>query len=97
MRHIKRETPFINPPRAWLTRRNSCPNADDKSKADRAIWYVRKWANIYLKDAQTRLAPQLKGYDLSIEDVYTLQQMCAYEVCLAFSTPPLINSTNSWP
>lgn len=58
----------------------SCPNADIKNKSDRGTWYVRKWADIYLKDAQARLAPQLKGYDLSIEDVYTLQQMCAYEV-----------------
>ncbi|THG96255.1 hypothetical protein EW026_g5547 [Hermanssonia centrifuga] len=64
----------------------TCPNADIKSKADRGSWYVRKWAGIYLKDAQARLAPQLKGYDLSIEDVYTLQQMCAYEtVAIGYS------------
>ena len=58
----------------------SCPNADIKSKSDRGTWYVRKWAEIYLKDAHARLAPQLNGYDMSIEDIYTLQQMCAYEV-----------------
>ncbi|KAI0342559.1 phosphoglycerate mutase-like protein [Trametopsis cervina] len=57
----------------------TCPNSNDRAKADRGVWYVRKWANIYLKDAQARLAPQLKGHDLSIEDVYTLQQLCAYE------------------
>lgn len=44
------------------------------------MWYVSKWADIYLEDAHARLASQLKGYDLSIEDVYTMQQMCAYEV-----------------
>ena len=57
-----------------------CPNADIKSKADRETWYVRRWADIYLKDALARLGPQMVGYDLTIEDVYTLQQMCAYEV-----------------
>ena len=47
---------------------------------------MRKWAEIYLKDAQARLAPQLHGYDLTIEDVYTLQQLCAYEtVAIGFS------------
>ncbi|KIP05069.1 hypothetical protein PHLGIDRAFT_31059 [Phlebiopsis gigantea 11061_1 CR5-6] len=64
----------------------TCNNADDKAKSDRAIWYVRRWADIYLKDAHARLAPQLKGYDLSIEDIYTLQQMCAYEtVAIGYS------------
>lgn len=57
-----------------------CPNAGDPAKADRAQPYIRQWASIYLKEALARLAPQLHGYDLTIEDVYTLQQMCAYEV-----------------
>ncbi len=60
----------------------SCPNSNDKAKADRGVWFVEKWANIYLKEAHARLAPQLKGYDLSVEDVYTLQQLCAYEVSI---------------
>lgn len=45
---------------------------------------MEKWANIYLKEAHARLAPQLKGYELSVEDVYTLQQLCAYEVSIYF-------------
>ena len=57
-----------------------CPNADDKAKADRGRWYVAKWANVYLQDALARLRPQMHGYELEIEDVYALQQMCAYEV-----------------
>ncbi|KAI0701864.1 phosphoglycerate mutase-like protein [Cytidiella melzeri] len=57
----------------------TCPNANDRDKADRGVWFVRNWANIYLQDAHARLAPQLKGYDISVEDVYTMQQMCAYE------------------
>jgi hypothetical protein len=57
-----------------------CPNANDASKADRGNYYVRKWANIYLKDALPRIQSQLDGFNLTIEDVYTMQQMCAYEV-----------------
>ena len=53
----------------------TCPNAKDRSKSDRGVYFVKKWANIYLKDALSRLQPQLKGYKLSIEDVYTLQQV----------------------
>ena len=59
----------------------TCPNARDRSKSDRGVEYVKQWSAIYLKDALERLRPQLHGYGLTIEDVYTLQQMCAYEVC----------------
>ncbi|KAJ6613339.1 histidine phosphatase superfamily [Mycena sp. CBHHK59/15] len=63
-----------------------CPNADDKSKADRGRDYVAKWASVYLAPALKRLGPQLTGYDLTIEDVYVLQQLCAYEtVALGYS------------
>ena len=65
-----------------LITRSRCPNTDDGLKADRGIWYVRRWADIYLRDALARLAPHLKGYNLTIEDMYTLQQMCAYEASL---------------
>ena len=58
----------------------TCPNAGDRSKSDRGVAYVREWASVYLKDALARLNPQLHGYELTTEDVYTLQQMCAYEV-----------------
>ena len=58
----------------------TCPNAGDRSKSDRGVSYVKEWTEIYLKEALQRLKPQLHGYELTIEDVYTLQQMCAYEV-----------------
>ncbi|TRM63976.1 histidine phosphatase superfamily [Schizophyllum amplum] len=64
----------------------TCPNAGDRSKSDRGTVYVEEWAAIYLKDAQARLSAQLHGYDLTIEDTYVLQQMCAYEtVALGYS------------
>ena len=67
----------------------TCPNAGDRSKSDRGVTYVKEWASIYLKDALDRLRPQMLGYELTIEDVYTLQQMCAYEVCGTVATKEL--------
>ena len=58
----------------------SCPNAGISTKSGRGQWYIERWANIYLKDARKRLKKQLHGLDLSIEDVYIMQQMCPYEV-----------------
>jgi len=72
----------------------SCLNAGDKTKGDRGSWYIERWADIYLKDARKRLQEQLHGLDLSIEDVYTMQQMCPYEV-LRFLFPLLITKLNS--
>ncbi|OBZ66403.1 3-phytase A [Grifola frondosa] len=64
----------------------TCPNANVRSKSDRALPYVRQWAEIYLAAAHQRLRPLMKGYDLSVEDVYTFQQMCAYEtVAIGYS------------
>ncbi|KAF9026466.1 phosphoglycerate mutase-like protein [Hymenopellis radicata] len=64
----------------------TCPNAHNAPVSDRGKWYVEHWAAIYLKDALARLKPQLRGYDLTIEDIYVLQQMCAYEtVALGYS------------
>jgi len=44
------------------------------------VRYTEHWADIYLQNARKRLAKELKGFDLTIEDVYTMQQLCAYEV-----------------
>ncbi|GLB35545.1 putative phosphoglycerate mutase-like protein [Lyophyllum shimeji] len=64
----------------------TCPNANDRSKASRSLFYVKRWAARYLKDAIARLQPQIEGYQLTVEDVYTMQQMCAYEtVAIGYS------------
>jgi hypothetical protein len=57
-----------------------CPNAGVHSKGRRGTQFLKEWANVYLKSAQDRLQKQIDGYTLTIEDVYTMQQMCAYEV-----------------
>ncbi|KAF5386917.1 hypothetical protein D9615_002003 [Tricholomella constricta] len=65
---------------------DTCPNSRISSKADRGVYYVERWAAIYLKHALARLRPQLKGYKLTIEDVYVMQQMCPYEtVAIGYS------------
>lgn len=64
----------------------TCPNAHVHAKGDRGTQFVREWADVYLRDAQARLSAQITGIDLTIEDVYTMQQLCAYEV--SHSAPP---------
>ncbi|KAF5324577.1 hypothetical protein D9611_004222 [Ephemerocybe angulata] len=64
----------------------TCPNTEDRSKSDRGVWYIKRWAGKYLKDARERLSAQIPGYELSIEDIYSMQQTCAYEtVALGYS------------
>ncbi|KAJ7493301.1 phosphoglycerate mutase-like protein [Mycena galericulata] len=75
----------------------TCPNANVKSKADRGRDYVEAWANVYLKKARKRLDAMLYGYDLSIEDVYVFQQLCAYEtVALGYSKFCELFSEEEW-
>ncbi|KAJ4473127.1 phosphoglycerate mutase-like protein [Lentinula aciculospora] len=65
---------------------DTCHNARYRPISDRGTWYVEQWANIYLNDTRDRFQSQLKGFELSIEDVYTMQQMCAYEtVAIGYS------------
>ena len=63
----------------------TCPN--DSMKGDRGRWYLRKWVEVYLKDAHKRLGTLLEGAKLEYEDVYVMQLLCAYEVC-PYPFPP---------
>lgn len=64
----------------------TCHNANINEKGDRGVWYTERWADIYLQNTRKRLAKEIKGYDLTIEDVYTMQQLCAYEtVAIGYS------------
>lgn len=58
----------------------TCPNGRDHSKGERATPFVREWTEVYLKQALARLQPQVTGVELTIEHVYSMQQLCAYEV-----------------
>jgi len=52
------------------------------AKASRGQWYLKKWADKYLKNAQKRLQRHMHGLELTIDDVYVMQQLCPYEVCV---------------
>lgn len=58
----------------------SCPNAVVPSRAERAVPYVYEWTSIYLKDAVKRINALVDGLHMDFVDVYTMQQVCAYEV-----------------
>ncbi|KAF9533657.1 phytase [Crepidotus variabilis] len=65
---------------------STCSNANQGEKASRGLWYIQRWADIYLKNAKERLQKYFHGLELSTEDVYTMQQMCPYEtVALGYS------------
>lgn len=51
---------------------------------DRGTPYVKQWVSVYLLAAHMRIQSLLEGYELSLEDVYSMQMMCAYEVCTTF-------------
>ncbi|KIJ33558.1 hypothetical protein M422DRAFT_35479 [Sphaerobolus stellatus SS14] len=75
----------------------TCPNARIPSKADRALSYMKEWTSIYLKDARKRIQAQLNGFKLSTEDVYILQQLCAYEtVALGHSSFCALFTEEEW-
>jgi hypothetical protein len=40
---------------------------------------MQQWIAVYLKDALTRLQGYLDGYTLTLEDLFAMQTMCAYE------------------
>jgi len=69
-----------------LSFRFSCPNSHINAKSERGGWYAEKWAEIYLTGAKERLQKHLHGLDLTIEDIYIMQQLCPYEtVALGYS------------
>ncbi|KDQ12413.1 hypothetical protein BOTBODRAFT_634205 [Botryobasidium botryosum FD-172 SS1] len=64
----------------------TCPNTGDPKKEKREEVYLQEWIEVYLAPALARLAPQLKGFDLTHRDIFTLQQLCAYEtVAIGYS------------
>ncbi|KAJ3564373.1 hypothetical protein NP233_g8339 [Leucocoprinus birnbaumii] len=62
-----------------LAAKLTCSNCKNKDKQGRSKWYSSRWKNIYLQNARERLAKDIPGFDLTIKDVYNMQEMCAYE------------------
>ncbi|KAF7292227.1 Acid phosphatase [Mycena indigotica] len=62
-----------------------CANANN-AVAGIASNFTNAWAEVYLKNAQKRLAPHLSGLALNATWLFAMQQTCAYEtVALGYS------------
>jgi hypothetical protein len=62
-----------------------CPNVNTEDVGNFGGIQGDKWAKIYLKDAQKRLQPMIKGFNLTIPRLIDMQEMCAYEVITSFT------------
>jgi hypothetical protein len=65
----------------------SCPNAREGPIAYTGFTKAaNEWKEIYLKRARERLSKDLPGFNLTINDCYRMQNMCALEtVALGYS------------
>ncbi|KAG1849295.1 phosphoglycerate mutase-like protein [Suillus subalutaceus] len=64
----------------------SCANNDVPSGGYRGQPYADAWKAVYLKDTVPRLQQYLDGFELDVEDVYAMQELCAFEsVALGYS------------
>jgi len=73
---IEIEQPSFN---STLAPYESCPNANGDIQAFLSNHFTTEWENIYLVEAQKRLSKQLVGFNLTITDVFQMQQTCVYE------------------
>jgi len=75
----------------------TCTNDSIQGRCERGAWYVRKWWEVYLKDARERLNALLEGVKLDYEDVYVMQMLCAYEtVSLGYSAFCSLFTRSEW-
>ncbi|KAH9926852.1 phosphoglycerate mutase-like protein [Amylocystis lapponica] len=58
---------------------NACPNANG-ALYELGTWAAGNWTEIYLKHTVERMQKHIEGVTLGVADVFTMQQMCAYEV-----------------
>jgi hypothetical protein len=64
---------------------DNCANANNAVAAFGGVQST-KWANKYLQPALKRIGSQMKGFNLTVTDLLSMQQLCAYEtVALGFS------------
>ncbi|EGO05200.1 hypothetical protein SERLA73DRAFT_174197 [Serpula lacrymans var. lacrymans S7.3] len=65
---------------------DTCNNSNSDAIGYYGSTQSDKWANIYLQSALTRLQPMIQGVNLTISDLGSMQEMCAYEtVALGYS------------
>ncbi|EJU01676.1 phosphoglycerate mutase-like protein [Dacryopinax primogenitus] len=64
----------------------TCHNSFDWNKSYRQTPYMKIWLPTYLKDTLPRIQSMLEGFELSYDDIFTMQTICAYEtVALGYS------------
>lgn len=64
----------------------NCPNANNEI-SDVSGYPSGNWTQIYLNQTTARLQQYLAGLNLTADDVYAMQQLCAYEtVALGYSS-----------
>ncbi|TIC05593.1 phosphoglycerate mutase-like protein [Wallemia mellicola] len=57
----------------------------------------KEWYNIYLQDALARINEQTVGYEFTIDDIYAMQDTCAYEtVALGYSSFCSLFTKSEW-
>lgn len=59
---------------------DNCPNSNNAVSSFGGV-QAAKWAAIYLAPALKRITPMVKGLNLTLTDLISMQQLCAYEVC----------------
>jgi hypothetical protein len=72
-----------------------CPNSFNPAIGGQGTAMATKWINIYLKAATKRLASMITGVDLTVTDVFEMQQTCAYEV--SYQASHIISRTERGP
>ncbi|KAK4699178.1 hypothetical protein P7C70_g7086, partial [Phenoliferia sp. Uapishka_3] len=75
---------FRSPPRPPLTHSFAinpvtCKNAN-RGDLNLSRQKLPEWIAIYLKDALVRLQAEIEGFELTLADLFNMQQMAAYEV-----------------
>ncbi|KAG1782255.1 histidine phosphatase superfamily [Suillus placidus] len=64
----------------------SCANNDIPDRGYRGQPYADAWKAVYLRDTVPHLQQYLEGFELDVEDVYAMQELCAFEtVALGYS------------
>ncbi|EJD36091.1 phosphoglycerate mutase-like protein [Auricularia subglabra TFB-10046 SS5] len=58
---------------------------DNLGKAGKGA--AKGWSEVFLKDAHERLRLQIEGFELAIQDVFAMLQICAYETLALGASP----------
>ena len=66
---------------------NNCPNANG-DLYNIGYTAAAEWETTYLKNAVKRLQQYIRGLELTVDDVYSMQNLCAFETVAAADDAP---------